>query len=64
MCEGNCKIGGNNEVTCSCTLGRGCLCTHIKTHPGDTLYTCPDCGSFVAGAPFCDKCEVEVSEVD
>lgn len=39
--------------------GFDCVCEHVKTNPGTTLYGCEFCGIYTASKPRCNKCEVQ-----
>jgi len=34
-----------------------CVCRWVAKHPGDTEYSCENCGLYAASKPRCNRCE-------
>jgi hypothetical protein len=51
------------KTACTCgntELGFNCVCDHVKSHPGNTEYTCEFCGIYTASTPNCNKWESSI----
>lgn len=56
-----------SDEKCTCgnpENGFDCVCSWIKTHPGDQEYSCEYCGIYNASEPRCSKCEEDKSKVN
>jgi hypothetical protein len=55
--DGGTLVLWNECQCCNPLYGFDCICSWLKSHPGNIDYNCEHCGIYKASSPRCNKCK-------